>query len=455
MRIGPFEVSRRKQALEGIDNARGWYPLVREAFTGAWQRNVEIRLESVLTHPTVFACITLIASDIAKMRLMLVQHIGEDVWEPVDPADNPAYSYPLGQPNRVQTTAKFIEQWLFSKLIWGNAYVLLERDERSVVHAMYVLDPARVLPLVAPDGSVYYELKRDQMAPIEEERVMVLARDIIHDPMYTLYHPLVGLPPLHASGLAATLGLAIQSNSANFFGNSSQPGGILIAPKGITQAQADEMQARWSAGFSGLNRGKVAVLGGELSYHAITESATNSQLIEQWEATSKAVASTFHVPWHLVGGPPPPYNNVQALTVQYYTQCLQALALQIEYSLDRGLGLKRPYGTMFNKDELLWMDTATMMATINQGVGAGVLMPNEGRRMLNLGKVTGGETPYLQQQNYSLEALAKRDAAEDPFASKTSPAAPSPPAEDDEEPDIPEDEAEKTLEQLFQKALAA
>ena len=274
---------------------------------------------------------------------------------------------------------------------------------------MYVLDPARVTPLVAPDGAVYYQLKKDQMAPLEEASIVVPARDIIHDPMYTIYHPLVGLPPLHAGGLAATLGLAIQSNSTNFFGNSSQPGGILIAPKGINQAQADEMQARWGTSFSGANRGKVAVLGGELSYHQIAETATNAQLIEQWEATSKSIASTFHVPWHLVGGPPPPYNNIQALTVQYYTQCIQALSTQIEYSLDRGLRLNRPYGTMFNIDDLLWMDTATAVTTLKEGVGGGLMKPNEARQRLNLPPVEGGDDVYSQQQNWSLAALSRRD----------------------------------------------
>jgi HK97 family phage portal protein len=395
--------------LQRIDSSRGWLSVIRESFTGAWQQNVEIRAENVLTHPTVFACITLIASDIAKMRLQLVRHIGDDVWEPVEAVENPAYAWPLSTPNRYQTFAKFIERWVFSKLIWGNAYVLLERDERQVVHAMYVLDPGRVTPMIAPDGAVYYELKRDQLVPIMEEPLVVPAREIIHDPMYTLYHDLVGLPPLHASGLAATLGLSIQNNSTNFFGNQSQPGGILVAPKGISQAQADEMRERWKAAFGGANRGEVAVLGGELSYHPIAETAANSQLIEQWEATSKAIASTFHVPWHLVGGPPPPYNNIQSLTVQYYTQCLQALTTQIEYSLDKGLGLKRPYGTMFDKDELLWMDTATMMSTIGEGIRAGVLAPNEARRMLNRGPVTGGEEPFIQQQNWPLRQMADRD----------------------------------------------
>jgi phage portal protein BeeE len=32
--------------------------------------------------------------------------------------------------------------------------------------------------------------------------------------------------------------------------------------------------------------------------------------------------------------------------------------------------------------------------------------------------VDGGDTPYLQQQNYSLSALNKRDALEDPFKSQ-------------------------------------
>jgi hypothetical protein len=38
--------------------------------------------------------------------------------------------------------------------------------------------------------------------------------------------------------------------------------------------------------------------------------------------------------------------------------------------------------------------------------------------------VQGGDTPYLQQQNYSLAALDKRDTSEDPFGKKPPAAAP-------------------------------
>jgi len=48
----------------------------------------------------------------------------------------------------------------------------------------------------------------------------------------------------------------------------------------------------------------------------------------------------------------------------------------------------------------------------------GKMTPNEQRAKLSLKPVAGGNSPMLQQQNFSLEALAKRDAQDDPFSSK-------------------------------------
>jgi phage portal protein BeeE len=120
-------------------------------------------------------------------------------------------------------------------------------------------------------------------------------------------------------------------------------------------------------------------------------------------------------------GPPPNYNNIEALNQQYYAQCLQSLIEAFELCLDEGLELPKPYGTEFAIDDLLRMDTATKVKAAADGIGAGALAPNEARkRYFDLGPVAGGDSPYLQAQNYSLEALAARDAA-DPFAKPTPP----------------------------------
>jgi len=445
MRI-PFtglELIRTKAApasLSSINSRAGWWPVVRESYTGAWQANVEVSLVDVLQHPTVFACVSLIASDIAKMRLRLVALDENGIWSE---KDSPSFSPVLRKPNRYQTRIQFFKSWLIAKLAYGNSYILKQRDQRGLVTAMYVLDPTRVTPLVASDGGVWYELNRDPLSDQPESKVTVPASEVIHDVMHALYHPLVGLSPIYACGLAAVLGLRIQTNSTQFFTNGSRPGGVLTAPGAISEGTAARLKAYWDANFTGDNVGKVAVLGDGLKYEPMAVTAENSQLIEQWKATAEAICAAFHVPAYLVGAAPPPaYNNIEALNQAYYSQCLQELIESIELLLDEGLGLTDRkdgvlYGTEFDLDDLLRMDTATMMTTLAAGTGAGLVAPDEGRKKLNLPPVQGGSTPYLQQQNYSLSALARRDAAPAPSDTATGNGPttnrPAGPSADDEE----------------------
>jgi hypothetical protein len=135
----------------------------------------------------------------------------------------------------------------------------------------------------------------------------------------------------------------------------------------------------------------------------------------------------------------------------YYGQCLQIHIESIELCLDEGLALPAQYAIKFDLDGLLRMDQASQIKALVEGIGGGLYAPNEGREKLNLPPVTGGETPYLQQQNYSLAALAKRDEG-DPFAPTPAPAAPAEPVGDTAEPaDEPVDPATagKWLSEVF------
>ena len=89
------------------------------------------------------------------------------------------------------------------------------------------------------------------------------------------------MSPIFAAGLAATQGLHIQSNSATFFKNGSNPGGVLTAPGAISDETAARLKVAWSTNYSGENAGKVAVLGDGLKYEAMAVTATDAQLIEQ------------------------------------------------------------------------------------------------------------------------------------------------------------------------------
>lgn len=422
-----FERFRRK-ALTTIDSGWGWFNIT-EPFTGGWQQDVTpLSSDSALRFQAVYACITLISQDIGKLRPKLVQQLPNGIWTEFM---SPAFSPVLRRPNHYQNRIKFFEYWIASKLVHGNAYALKQRDGRGVVTALYLLDPTRVTPLVSDrDGSVFYRLDNDMLAEIQEQ-IVVPAREMIHDPMVTLFHPLCGVSPLYACGMAASQGLKIQNNSVKFFGNMSRPSGILTAPGAISDATAQRLKQQWEANFGSDKVGKVAVLGDSLKYEPMTISATDAQLIEQLKWSSEMVCSAFHVPSYMIGGPLPSYNNIEALNQQYYSQCLQSLIEALELSLDEGLEMVTPtesYGVEMDLDGLLRMDTGARYKAHSDAIGGGWLAPNEARRKEDLPPVDGGETPYLQQQNYSLGALAKRDAG-DPFAKPVAPQPTAPPTD--------------------------
>jgi HK97 family phage portal protein len=445
MRFFGLEITRAKAAPVGLQapSDRGWFPIVREPFTGAWQRNREIRVEDALGHPTVFACISLIAGDFSKLRVKLAEQRPNDVWVEVE---SPAFSPVLRKPNRFQTRNQFYEAWAVSKLSRGNTVVLKERDARGVVVALYILDWSRVTPLVAPDGAVFYRLSADNLAGMETE-VVVPASEIIHDRFNCFYHPLIGLSPLYAAALLVSASQAILNTSASFFENGAQPGGILTHPDFIDEDVAKEYARRWRENYGGANAGNVAVLGNGLKFETVAVKATDAQLVERLKWTDEKICGIFKVPAYMVGvGSEPLNNNVEALAQGYYSRCLQKLFEDCETCLDEGLGIGRgvtkegsTYGTEFDLAGLLRMDSATQIRTLADAVKGALLGPNEARAELNRLPVEGGDSPMAQQQQFSLAALAERDR-DKPFA-KPDPAAPaSPAAESDEEPEPANDD---------------
>ena len=460
MRLFGFEISRRKALTpaglaptSGVPSPWFW-PTVQEPFTGAWQRNISLAQESSIRHHAVYACVTLIAQDVAKIRLKLVeQDPSTTIWEEVTV---PAFSPVLRKPNRYQTRIQFFEAWIYSLLTWGNTYVLLERDARNIVVAMYIMDPSRTRALVAPDGAVYYQLYLDSLSGVEEDSKVVPASEIIHDRISAIFHPLCGLSPLTACGLSAMQGLEGQRFSIEQFRNQSVPSGILIAPGPISQETADRVKAKWQANYAGQNVGRVAILGDGMKFEQMSINPTDAQFIEQMKWTAETICSAYHVPAYKVTQAAPTYNNVEALEQGYYTNCLQSRIENIELLLDEGLGLTTVtghiYGTEFDIDEgLLRMDKTAKVGFVGAGVKAAIFSPNEARAFFDKPPVDGGDTPLIQQQYWPIDVLTKRENAPPAVAPAiTAPTPPSGPGE----PGQPAAPAGKSLDDETRNALA-
>ncbi|APF87595.1 phage portal protein [Ralstonia solanacearum] len=414
--LGFLQPRKRPKGATGAVaiGAPGAAGFVKEPFTGAWQQNQTLTTrDGMLASSAVFSCVDLISSDVAKLRIKSVR-LQDGVWQEYSA---PRFTSVLRKPNPYQTRLQFFKNWLSSKLTHGNAYILLSRNSSGAVVQMDVLNPRYVVPLVAPDGSVFYQCTVSPLQVSPMESVVFPARDVIHDRGITSWHPLIGMTPIAACAASATLASAISINSAAFFSNAARPSGILSAPGAISDATAARLKQQIEQGYSGNNAGKLLVAGDDLKYSAMTMTGADAQTIEQLKWTAEDVARCFHVPGHKIGldTGARTANSSAIYESMYYSDCLQYYLEAVEQLLDDAFSVPDLTGLRFDLTGLMRMDETARHAANAQAVGAGYMAPNEARATVGLPPKPGGDTPYLQQQNYSLAALAARDA-NDPFA---------------------------------------
>ena len=411
--MGIFDWFRGKKSYQTARNAGTWNSLfVQESFSGAWQENKEITREDMTAFYAVFACISLISKDIGKMPVLLKKKKEGVLVDALTPKELVRV---FRKPNHYQNWQQFNEQWTQSLLLRGNTYVFKVRDAFGELYRLVILNPDLVTTLVDDNGEIYYQLSNDRLT--QTDNVIIPASEIIHDRINALYHPLVGLTPIMACALASEQGISILRNSKNFFANGSRPGGVIEVPGPLDASKALEVKTKWDANYGGANVGKTGLLSDGAKYVSIGMKATDSQLIEQLNMSARIVCTAFNVPPFKIG-----VTDVQGATKVsdlneiYYSDCLQSYIEARENLLDEGLNLQDYKVEAFlDLDVLIRMDSTSKIAYFKDGISAGIFSPNEARQKLGYLPVTGGDSPMIQQQNFSLEALSKRDAKEDPF----------------------------------------
>lgn len=385
------------------------------------------------------------------MRVKLSRN-EDGIWTEI--TENQPWLPVLRKPNGYQSRVDFFESWMISKLMYGNTYVLkIREDRRGIVTGLHVLHPNCVKPLVAEDGSVYYEIREDFLAQTPlvdalsiEGRIVIPPSEIIHDLMMPLFHLKVGVSPLYACALSGTVGNNIENNAAFFFQNRAMPGGVLEAPGAVSDQTVLQLKADWQSNFTGTNRGKVAVLADGLKFTPLNPmTAEAAQQTEQLKFAVEDVARAFGYPVWKLSGSTPPYTKPEQGQVLYFSDCLQIHIVKIEECLDNGLELPLGMHTELDIDELLRMDRQALYETIN--AAGKFLTLDEQRFEANKGQITGGNTVYKQEQEHAVEALYRRDQLPDPFG-KTQPA-PTP----EPEPEEPEPEMEEEMRSLDEDEL--
>src|SRR5690606_28717144 len=304
-------------------------------------------------------CLASISQDIGKLPFQLMSPTADGNFIEIQ---NPAYSPVLQRPNRYQNPQQFREAWILSLLKTGNTYVLKRRDNRNVVTEMYVLDPDRVMPMVSESGEIYYQINypsAQNLLPLNypADQLTIPASEIIHDRINCFHHQLVGVPPLCAAYWPALKNLKILKSASQFFGNNAQPGGILTAPAGMSQEDAEALKAYWQTNYTGENSGKVAVIGADMKFTSFAMKSADSQLVEQMKYSDEQICQPFRIKPYKIGiGNPPGGWKSDDVNVEYHSDALSPLIEAMENLLMEGLGIAKPTEIWLNTEPLWRMD---------------------------------------------------------------------------------------------------
>lgn len=418
---------------------------IEEPFTGAWQRNIGARAESSIENFAAFACVTQTANDVSKLEIEIKKRMQHGVWK-VDYSRKYRYLRDLfDHPNPNQNIQDFLFRWVTSLQTFGNAFVFVDWDGEIPV-GMYLLDPCRVAVERSNDGEIFYRVSADRVIGLYQDFVFT-SEQIIHHRINPIFDDMIGIPPLLAAMIHIMSSNEQGKTAFEFYKNAARPSGILIAPNDINEEEVKQLKEDMTNATTGRqNAGRLFVISGGVQYQQLSQSAHDQQLIEQMKFNAEAICACFHVPTYMILGNAPSYNNIEALSQEYFQKALQFIIVGIEKNLYRGLRLNQTADDIypeFNLHNLLRMDKTSRYKSYGEGIKAGWMTPNEARAQEDLEPLEGGDTAYMQQQNYSLAALAARDATNPLVVKPTDPPA-APETPEEETPDEENAEGEDT-----------
>jgi HK97 family phage portal protein len=187
--------------------------------------------------------------------------------------------------------------------------------------------------------------------------------DVLHVKAMTGVDGLGGLSPVTQCRLALQLSASLQATASASSANDARPSGVLSVPAPQSTQTIEEIRERWDARHGGVeNRGRVAVVQGEISWTPVAFSAEDSQFLGQRELSAREVARIFRVPAWMIDAPTGDsltYSNVLEQNRAFVSHSLRPWLVRLGRAISGDADLC-PGGTYveFDLDGLLRADAA-------------------------------------------------------------------------------------------------
>jgi HK97 family phage portal protein len=344
------------------------------------------------TQPNVRTCVDFLARNIAQLGLHLYRRLDND--DRIRVRDHPL-ALLLNQPLPVKykvTRYRLIESLLGDLGVYFNAYWLKLFTDGTLRGLLRI--PPELVIVTGSLSPQYYTMDLGLGAKDYAPEA------VVHFRGYNAGDAVKGLSLLETLRRILAEEYAAGDYRENFWGNAARMQGIIERPADAAD-WSETARARFKAEFEALysgseNSGKTAILEEGMTWKQASFAPEEAEYLTGRKLTREECARAYHIPPPLVGIlDHATFSNITEQHKNLYTDVLgpwiasieEDIKLQIlpDFEDQKGIYVE------FNIAEKLQGDFETQTNSLQSAVGAPWMTRNEGRAVMNLPRVEGGD----------------------------------------------------------------
>lgn len=419
---------------------------------GKTDSGIRVSEMSALQISTVYTCVDLVSSTLARMPLNVYEYLDEDS---VRIARDHAVHFLLhDEPNDEMTSFIFLRTILVHALLWSNGFAEIQRNPMGQPVAIWPRWPHQTRPRRASEkfsyqavsgeyitifpGELYYATTDGLNAPdpmnatARNERP-IHSSDMIHLMGLTLDGRL-GRGTVELMRQVFGLSLAAEKFGAKFFANGLRPSGVVELPLDMKAPAIENFKRSLQEAYGGENTHRPMILETGMKWSSASTNPNDAQFLETRNFQKEEICSIFHVPPHKVGATDKSSRaSVEQMAIEFKSDAIDPWAVGLAQEFKRKLFPKsgrsaNKYYPGFDLEELTYPDAASRAKYFESGKQWGWFNTNDIRKKLKMNPIDGkaGKDYWMpvnmQDASNPITAVAP-DAGDGGDASKPDPEA--------------------------------
>jgi HK97 family phage portal protein len=293
--------------------------------------------QSVLAISTVYACVRILADQMASLPLRLMKSQDEEgYYRPY--RNHPAYRL-FKRPNKYQTGFDFRRALFASAYLFGNGIAYIKRDGAARPIEAHVVPPGNV-SIGDYDGQLYYIIRPLSPSGHLEPEIILPATDVIH--IKSLNLDVTGIDIIQAHKGTFGLAQAAQTYANQYFTNGASFSGVVEHPMELKDAGIQNLRAGIKEQQT--STGSILVLEEGAKYNKLNDTMVNSGVVDVRKYNSVDIARIYGVPMYLLGeNSGTTFSNLEHMNRAFSQTALVPMCEQAEAQYDLTLLTERDY----------------------------------------------------------------------------------------------------------------